>query len=201
MTIYPESCNVVVLEIDDLFGVIDQSTHIGRRQSLSFADTQDERASSPRHNDLVGMLNGYNSNSERPPNLLQCPADSVLQGTVGRALNQMTQNFGICIRGEMVSLFNQLSLEAFVVLNDAIVDNKDHLSAIGMWVGIGLRRLTVGRPASVAKANRPARLSGVKLGLQILNLSGGPAIGGFSVVKSNDTTGVISPVLQLSQSP
>ena len=67
-------------------------------------------------------------------------------------LDQMSDDFGISFGGELVAFFNQLFLQAEIVLNDAVVHDDDLAGAIAMRMSVFFRGTTVCSPASVADA-------------------------------------------------
>jgi hypothetical protein len=68
-------------------------------------------------------------------------------------LDEVRQYLGVGLAPEEVTEFAEARAKRRVVFDDAVVDDGDPLRAIQVWVGIGIRRGPVRRPASVPDAD------------------------------------------------
>ena len=85
-----------------------------------------------------------------PDRLFQAAA--VLQGC-----DQMRQHFAVGIRTEGDTLVRQPVPQLRGVLDDPVVNDRDLTSAVGMGMGVVVRRASVGRPSRVAYAHPAVR--------------------------------------------
>ena len=84
-------------------------------------------------------------------------------------LDRERGDLGIGLGGEMVSLGGELLAQRLEVLDDAVVDDGEPGRSVRM--GVGDRRLAVGRPARMSDADRPAERLGGEFGLEVLELA------------------------------
>ena len=71
-----------------------------------------------------------------------------------RGFDEVGDAFGVGVGGEDVALGGQFAAQAFVVLDDAVVDDGDR--AGNVRVGVAFARHAVGRPAGVGDAGDSA---------------------------------------------
>ena len=67
-------------------------------------------------------------------------------------LDQMGNHLGIGFGVEAMTLFNELSLQRNVVLDNPVVNHDDSSSAVTMWVSVFFRGTTVRGPAGVTNS-------------------------------------------------
>ena len=70
--------------------------------------------------------------------------------------DEVRDDFGIGLGGELVAFFDQLFLEAEIVFDDAVVHDDDFAGAIAMRMGIFFGGAAVRGPAGVADAVVPS---------------------------------------------
>ena len=64
----------------------------------------------------------------------------------------MGDDFGVGLSAELVAFFDELFLQAHVVLNDAVVNDDDLAGAVAMGMRVFFGGTSVGGPASVSDA-------------------------------------------------
>ena len=106
-------------------------------------------------------------------------------------------HLGICFGRKLVAVYSELSPQRLEVLDDAVVDDCEPARGVGMRVGLG--RLSMRRPASMADPDRPLEGLGAKLGLKVLELALGAPARELSVLQRSDPGRVVTPVFKALQ--
>src|SRR5918999_4952015 len=108
----------------------------------------------------------------------------------------MGDNLGIGVGGEFVAAGPQLATDGVVVLDDAVVHNRDPATDMGMGVAFGGN--AVGTPAGMADADGSFQAA-VQGKPGELGHAAGAAQPPQAAVDDRDAGGVIPPVLQAPQ--
>ena len=123
------SCNLVIVEVDDVACVADDCTHVAGQKMLSFADTEHQGTAASGPDDKPRKLRMNDRDAVGSLDLSQRLSHCGNQGplsTLGRAVkstaNQLSKSLRIGLGDEGVPLFLKLSPEFRVVLNDPVVD-------------------------------------------------------------------------------
>ena len=139
---------------------------------LVLAQADDQRTLLPRRDQGVRLLAMHGHERVVPPELAEGPAHSLGQVTVVVALDQVADDLGVGLGGELVSLGLQVPPELRVVLDDPVEDDVDVVLAVAVRMGVLLGDPAMGRPASMAEPgrrrwsrhrNRPRSVRGVTL--------------------------------------
>src|SRR5579862_5216721 len=114
--------------------------------------------------------------------------------------DEMGDDLGVGLRAELVTFFDQLLLQAKIVLDDAVVHDDDLARAIAMRMGILFRGTAVGGPAGVADAvGAVERLQADDL-FQIAQLAfGATYLQAVAVAGHGDSGRIIAAILEPPQ--
>ncbi len=148
---------VAVLEIGDAVGERGERDRIGAEEDLAVAVADGERAAAPRADHQVVLALEQDRQRERALEPGQRRRDRIFRrhARVEVPGDEMGDHLGIGLGVEAAAVGGQLLLELAVVLDDAVVDQRQPLGRVR--VGIGLGRLAVGGPAGVADAGAPGQ--------------------------------------------
>ena len=87
------------------------------------------------------------------------------------ALDQVGDDLGVGLGGEVVALVAQLAPQLGVVLDDSVEDDVDRVAAVAVWMSVLLGDPAVGRPARVPKPDRRGlRRDGDRAGVAVLRV-------------------------------
>src|ERR1039458_613322 len=150
---------VTISQKENVTRVIENRRDIGSDKVFVVAQADHERRAVARGHDLVGLVDGNDGQSEHSAEFFHCPADGLFEGEVVAVasfeemfFDQMSDDFGIGFGGELVAFFDQLFLQAEIVLDDAVMYDDDLARAVAMRMGVFFRGTSVGGPAGVADA-------------------------------------------------
>src|SRR5215469_17519568 len=116
------------------------------------------------------------------------------------ALDQVRDDFGVRLGGELVAFFDELLFQRKVVLHDAIVDDDDFAGAVAMRMGVFFRGASVSGPAGVADAVGAVERFEANGFFEIAKLAFGAAnFKAVAVAGHSDTGRVIAAILQPAQ--
>ncbi len=133
---------VAIAEEEQIAGVIENRGHVGSDEVLVFAQSDDGRRAVAGGHDLVRFIDRDHRQREHAGQLTDGFANALFQRrtmTVGGLqkifLDQVGDDFGVGLGGELVAFFNQLALQRNVVLDDAVVNDDDSSGAVAMRDG------------------------------------------------------------------
>ena len=147
---------LAVLEVDAFLGVFDEGGGVRAEEELAIADSHGERAALPGGDDCVGVVFLNDCYGVCADHLLQSLADRREQrASVGDAhvFYQLRQYFGVGLRMKLASVLYQGVLQQLVVLDGAVVDDRDVAVFAVMRVRVRVRGFAVGGPACVGDAD------------------------------------------------
>ena len=144
--------NVAIFQIDHVAGDLEQRRGVGGGVVAAVGDAEQQRRAFAGDDDLAGLAvvddgDGVGADQaaagdlhglEEIGFLLECGFD------------QVGDAFGVGVGGEDVALGGQFAAQAFIVLDDAVVDDGDR--AGNVRVGVALAGHAVRRPAGVGDA-------------------------------------------------
>lgn len=154
--------NVVVIKVNDFLRVVDDGGNVTREVEIAIvSDTQNERTSTAGANQDVRFVAANNAKTESTFNLLESLEYGGFEVAIVIACNQVGYDFGIGLRLEFNTFGDELRLEACVVFDNAVVDNRN-LSVIAcMRVCVCFGGGAMGGPARVGNANRTLERGGL----------------------------------------
>ena len=145
--------NVVVVQINDFLRVVDDGGDVtGEVKVPVVSDAEDKRASAAGANQDVRFVAADDAEAECSFDLLERLEDGGLQIPVVIACDEVGDDFGVGFGLELDSLGNEFCLEACVVFDDAVVDNRNFSVVAGVRVGVFFGGGAVGGPAGVGYA-------------------------------------------------
>ena len=172
--------NLLVLEVNDLLRVLHDGRGVAAEVELLLstgvgADTNHQRRPLAGAHQLVGMVllqDGYGIG-----------ADDVLQGALHggeevallgllRILDELHQHLGVGVGAEVVALLLQLGAQRLVVLDDAVVHQREILALAQVRVGVHRVGLAVGGPTRMGDTDAAGSVLGGTLLLQRSHLAG-----------------------------
>ena len=109
--------------------------------------------------------------------------------------NQMRDNFAIGRAAENVALFLELLLQHAKVFDHAVVNQRQHLPAADVWMGVVVVGGAMRRPAGVANADRPRRRRIDQLFFQQIDPPGRFHQRQFAVRRNGDDAGAVVPAV------
>src|SRR5208283_237092 len=197
---------VAVGEEEQVARVIENCRYIAGDEILIFAEADDGRRTIARGHDLVWLVSGNDSNREDAGQQFYRFADRFFQrGLVSVVrtevlLDEVCDHLGVSLGAEFVAFFDQLSLQADVVFDDAVVDDDDLSGAVAVRVRVFLGRTPVCGPTGVADAVRSVeRLQADDL-FQIAQLAFGAAhLQAVTVAANSNASGVIAAIFEATQ--
>ena len=146
--------DVVVVQIDNFLRVVDDCGNVTCNVEVAVvSDAEDKRTSAAGANQNVGFFVADDSEAERSFDLLEGLEYGGLQIAVVIAGDEVCDDFRIGFGLEFNAFGDELCLEACVVLDDAVVDNRDFSVKACVRVRIGFGGGTVGGPARVGDAD------------------------------------------------
>ena len=145
--------DVALLEDDERTRHGQERRDVGRDEVLLLAEADQERAAGAREHDAVRVLAPHHRErigaAQFGDGLLHGLEQVAAPGQV--IMNAVRDDLGIGVRGELVAGALELGPELLVVLDDAVVDDRDAV-ARDVRMGVLLVRHAVRRPARVGDA-------------------------------------------------
>src|ERR1700722_3618929 len=162
-----ENANLVIVEVDDVSGIADQSAGIARQESFAFADAQHQRATQTRAHQDAGLNGADHRQAIGPLQLRQDQCNRFGQIILQVMGDEMRNDFGIGVAEEHVAEFLQFSAQRSVVFDDAVMRDSDFAIAAYVRVRIAVRRRAVRGPACVPDAGRALGWIVFEIGRQV----------------------------------
>ena len=148
--------HLVVVQVDDVRRVLDDGRGVGGDQVLAVAHAHDQRAAAPRGHQLVRLQDADHRDAVRPADFLQRRRHRLLQRDAldVHLPHQVREDLRVGLALEDVALGQQKLLERGIVLDDAVVDQRDPPGVVKMRVGVEFVGFTMRSPAGVRDADR-----------------------------------------------
>src|SRR6266851_460290 len=114
-------------------------------------------------------------------------------------MNAVSNHFGVGLGGEAVAQAFQIGAQCLVILDDAVVHDRD---AVARYVRVSVvrGRNAMSRPSGVCNAHVAADRSRVERILESLDLADGPQAGDPAAVEHGETGRIVATVFQTTQS-
>ena len=172
--------HVALLEISDPLRQRSERERVGSEERLALAEPDDQRRSAPCADQQAGVIAKSDRQRECAAQAGQDRCYCSVRGNPFRQLdgNQMRDDFAIGLAFEHPPRPGQLGAQRFVVLDDAIVHQRDGLGRVRMRVR--LARRAVGRPARMGDARASRQGVGSKFGGQVRQFAGRAAAQQFA---------------------
>ncbi len=165
--------DVVVVEIDDFLRVVDDGGDVTCDVEVAIvADAEDKRASAAGSDQHVGFFVADDSEAERSFDLLEGLEHGGLQIAIVVAGDEVRDDFGIGFGLEFNTFGDEFCLEACVVFDDAVVDNRNFSVKARVRVCVFFGGGAVGGPARVGDADRALDRAGLQFVFEGLDFPG-----------------------------
>ena len=138
-----------VHDIDDIGGVFQNGRDVGGDEVLAQTDTDDQGVLLPSHYYAVGA-ELHRRDGISAADILQRPHQGGVQVPLHIFAHQMHQDLGVGLGAEDVTLLRELLSEGDVVLDDAVVHQRDTPVHAAEGVGIPAGRFPACGPAGVS---------------------------------------------------
>ena len=199
---------LVLAEFDGIAGVLDECGDVGADEHLAVADTEHQRRGPTGGHDgarVVGVGEDQREMALQPRQHGEHGCDEIACGiaVVVLAGDEVHGDLGVGVAGELHAVGLEFLAQHRVVLDDAVVDDRDLARGVTVRMGVAVRRPAVGGPAGVADsgaARQRCRVGGGQRLLQVGQPACATADGQAPVaVEKRDARGVVAAVLHPPQ--
>src|SRR6266404_1311526 len=144
----------------------DDCTDVAGEEIFILANPENERTATTGADHKIRDIGVNDRDSVSADDLLQGRAHGVHEARLGifpielpvNAANEMGENFRVCVRVKIVvAVLDQLLLESLVILDHAVMNERDFAAGIEMRMRIFIVHLSVRRPASLTGAGGTSR--------------------------------------------
>ena len=158
--------DIPFFEEDEAFGAAGQRQRIRGEEILTVAEANDERRTLPRAHHRMRLVLMQHGNRICTVQLLNRGAHGGEQIALIQAMHQMRDHFRVGLRNELVALAAQHLAQRFVVLNDAVVNERQRIARENRVRVVGDRRAVRG-PTRMRDPRDPFEVSLAHLIVQI----------------------------------
>ena len=115
--------------------------------------------------------------------------------------DQVAEHFGVGLRFERVAFLEEKPFDLRVILDDAVVDQRDLSVAAHVRMSVGIRYATVSRPARVTHAVRAREPASRRLFLEVGDASN--FLGDFecAILQHGNAGGVVAAIFEALSGP
>ncbi len=195
-----EHRHLAVVEVDHLPGVLDDRRLVGGDEELAVADAEDDRRAVARGHQHVGLVGRDDGDAVGTVDVAQRGGDGLLEVALVELADQVRQDLGVGVGGELVPPADECLAQVGGVLDDAVVDQRNATRLVDVRMGVGRGGRAVGGPAGVADAQPPVGHAAIELLGEHPQLPSGLAQREAVAVDHGDAGGVIAAVLHPPQS-
>ena len=200
--------HIAVRQKENVARMMQNCRHIRSDEILVVAQSNHRRRPVARRHNLVGLVARNHRQRENSGQLLHRLPHRIFQRRAavpfeldGIFLDQMRNDFGIGLGGEVVAFFDQLLFQAEIVLDDPVVHDHDLAGAVAMGMRVFFRGTSVRGPARVPNAIGAVNRILPDHFFQIAQLAlGAPQLQPFSVAADRDARRIVAAILQPAQS-
>ena len=166
-----QECDVTIIQINHLVGVLGNRAGIGSKEEIPVAAQSDhKRRTLTGTDDGVGMLAVQDGNGVCANHLTQCHLHRFQQVQVVAhhdVLDELHQHLRVSNAAELDATAHEVLLQRLIVLDDAVVDERQPpcLRVVGMCIRAG--RLAVCCPSCVGNADAAARVFVLTMCLEV----------------------------------
>ncbi len=169
-----DDSHFAVVDINEVFRILDDGCSIGTQKIFAFADTYDHRAALAGSDDFVMVALFDDGDGISPDDLFERLLNGFQQGAVFSGPNvfdQVDQHFRVGTAAERISVFDQSIFQYTEIFNDAVMDQCDIFRFRVVGMGIGIVRYAMRRPAGVCDADAATKIFAIQKMFQIVDLS------------------------------
>jgi hypothetical protein len=170
--------DVALLQVDDAVGHASQGHGVAGEEGFTAlgADAQHQRRAGARAHHAVRLVAVQHGDGVGAAQLLHGGLHGAEQVAVVEAVDEVGDDLGVGLAGEVVAACAQALAQLVVVFDDAVVHQRHARRGLrrlraeagaDVWVGVGLGRRAVRGPAGVRNAGAGHKSLGLHLGLQI----------------------------------
>ena len=194
--------HLAIVEVDDLSRVLDDRRDVGCEEVLPIADPDHERAALAGPHDRSRLVGAHHRDPIRAFDVRERPPHGLFQVVARRGvlLDEVCEHFGVGFGLEPVTFCFESALQNGVVLDDAVVDQRDAPATIHVRVRIHVIGFAVRRPARVCDAARTLEVVPFESILEFLELALRLHDLDVPVRQDGDARRVVSAVLEPLQS-
>ena len=145
-------CYVIIVEVDGLTGVFDDSRGIRSDNGAIFSNSQNDGRASTGHDESAWFGVGHAGNTERSFDFFERGDDCIEEIALVERVDEVGEDFGVGFGKEKVSGRGEFITEGTMVFNDAVVNERDAVFSTCMWVRVLGGWWSVGGPAGVGDA-------------------------------------------------
>ncbi|MNJ48990.1 hypothetical protein D3C77_442030 [compost metagenome] len=190
--------DIAFFQIHETVGHLTQGQLVGSQEVLTMTQANHQRATATGGQQTVRLMRTDYRQTISTVQLLDCSLEGVgqVRDAFQGVVQQVDDDFGVCLRAEQVTQALELFTQFFVVLDDAVVHHRQILAG-EMRVGIMLGWRAVGCPTSVGNTQLACQRVGGYSGFQLADLADaattlqGPLLG-----VDRETCAVITAVFQ-----
>ena len=164
--------DVALVEDDDVLRVLEDRRHVAGDEALPVTEADDERHVHAGTDDPVGMVGVHDADGVGAAHVPQREPHRLDEVAGVLRLDEVGQHLGVGVGDEPMPLGRQAGLDLGVVLDDAVVDERQLAGAVGMRMRVRVVRRPVGRPARVADAGMARRAVAVEVIGEVRELAG-----------------------------
>ena len=187
--------NLAVFEMHDLPGVAHERPHIGGNEHLAIADPDDDGRALARDHDAVRPRGIDDRDAVGAAYERECIAHPLLDGLLVGAGDEMRDDLGVGLGGELDPFGLQACAERRGVLDDAVVHHRDRVVRAHVRMGVGVARYPMGRPSRMPDSElsaKPLRQHRLELGELAGRLVHAQRVAGHQ----RDARGIVAAVLE-----
>ena len=199
--------DIVIAQVHRLPRIRHHRADIAGQKVLPLADPQHQRAAAPSPHHDIRQVTVDQRDPIGPDDLFKRRAHRVdqprLRGFALRRVvmlaDEMGEHFSIGLRLKGVPLADQVVAQGLVILDDAIVDERELVALVKVRVGILIRHAAMGGPAGVADAHGALRRLGQQEIGQVGNAAHALAHLHRPTLDGGDTRRVVAAVFEPPQ--
>ena len=190
---------VAFFEIGDAVGEGGERQRVRAQKHLVVAIADRERRALPGANEQVVLALEEIDQRIGAAHALQRRLHRIRRRLAGRHFvgDQKGRDFRIGLGHEAVALGRQLLAQRLEILDDAVVHHRQPVAGVRM--GVGFRRLAVGRPARMADADLARQRRGFEAGFEVLQLALGAHARQRAMLQRRHAGGIIAAIFQSLQ--
>ena len=192
--------DLAVGQVHHARGVRHDGGRVAGHDGLAVAHADHERARQARDHDLFGIVGVDDREAVRAADVIEGGLDRVDERSLVVARHEVGEHFGVGLAFERDALALQKSLKRRVVLDDAVVNDRDLAGSVLVRVRVGLARPAVRGPARVRDTHGRVLGRVVQARGQVVDASRALAHEHAARVEQRDARAVVPPVFEPAQS-
>ncbi len=192
--------NVVLVEINDLVGDLDKRLRVRAQEMLANTHANQQRCAVTRTDHTAGLLAADDGNGVSTFESTHGGQHrfAQAQARLHMLVDQRRHHLGIGFRSEHVAARLQVAAQAGVVLDDAVVHQRDAAGHVRMRIGLVGHAMR--RPARMRDAGATGERIGQVLRFHLAHLALGAHATDFALVQHGQAGRVVAAVFQRLQS-